>query len=193
MPRWRIGKYALPGIATVLTLVATMLYFVQSVYQQERTAREAEMLQRESDLFVTDIQKQLDNVEVERQSYQRTLDQLSEHLKHSGPNQDIVVLEQQITSVKNQLSAVQASLNTLNLALESSPEKALTLPLLRKDLDDFKVSNQRDLETLRGETTRSYDETKWLIGLILAAVIGMIVNNLLQTRSSNKQPQHRFE
>jgi hypothetical protein len=58
-------------------------------------------------------------------------------------------------------------------------------------MDDFKALTQRDLDSVRSEMARNYDLNKWLIGLILAAVLGTVVNNTLQARTTKAERQQR--
>jgi hypothetical protein len=70
--------------------------------------------------------------------------------------------------------------------LEADPEKALSVPLLRKDVDDLRDESRRDNDALRGQMSQMYDTTKWIIGLIAAGVIGTAFTNLFQF----KKPKH---
>ena len=63
----------------------------------------------------------------------------------------------------------------LNGAILASPDKAVALPLLRRDLDNLTNGTAAANLALRAEVDRVYDLTKWFIPLMLSTAGGMIV------------------
>lgn len=68
-------------------------------------------------------------------------------------------------------------LGRLEGAILQNPEKALSVPLLRRDLDNLERSYASGVESLRAEVERIYGVAKWFGGLILAMVIGVAINS----------------
>ncbi len=73
-----------------------------------------------------------------------------------------------------QLDAAQADIAKLNAAIQQSPDKALAVPLLRKDFDNMRDMYRHDLENTQSEISRVYDQNKWFIGLMFTMAIGII-------------------
>lgn len=91
----------------------------------------------------------------------------------------------QITSLTTQVESLQTQIKALNDAIGQSPDKALAVPLLRKDLDNLKDSNRHELDNTQAEITRVYDQNHWFIGLMVTmfvALLGIAITNFLQTR-----------
>ncbi|MGO9591389.1 MAG: hypothetical protein ACLP3K_15245 [Candidatus Acidiferrales bacterium] len=92
-----------------------------------------------------------------------------------------------IAKLQTQVNSLQTQLNQLNEAIGQSPEKALAIPLLKKDMDDFRDVYRRDMDSEHAEVDRVYDQNKWFIGLMFTlalGVMGLAVSNFVQVRRS---------
>jgi hypothetical protein len=98
-----------------------------------------------------------------------------------------------VGEISKSVTAQGASIESLNRAFLSDPERALSIPLLRKDVDLIRAGNQHDIDALRDDIKANLDLNKWLIGLIAAGVVGTILNNMLQGRRTDSGPRSRFE
>ncbi len=105
----------------------------------------------------------------------------------------IASLRAEVGGISKSLAAQGASIESLNRAFLSDPERALSIPLLRKDVDQIRAGNQHDIDALRDDMKANLDLNKWLIGLIAAGVVGTILNNMLQGRRTEASPRARFE
>jgi hypothetical protein len=89
--------------------------------------------------------------------------------------------------LRAQVESLTKQLQLLNDAIGQSPEKALAVPMLRKDLDNLRDSYHHDLDSIQSEISRVYDQNKWFIGLMLTMALGLLglaVSNFLQLRKS---------
>jgi hypothetical protein len=143
-------------------------------------------------IFHDQIEKDEQQIQAMQASISRSNEVLAEVLSHANPqtglptyDHDIALLQGEITSIKSDVANMQTSVDKLNAALLTTPDKALAVPLIRKDLDDFRLANQRDIDSMRLEMGRAYELNKWLIGFLLAAVVGTILNNILQQRGAS--------
>jgi len=186
------------NVAQTVTLIviglSTLFYFANMFIDQVKSKQQAVRLAAESDRTLEELMHQRAEIEESNRRYQDLLKQLSSNIRKtpggSFSSSELAVLKQDLNNVKSDLTGVRTSVDKLNDALGSNPEKAIALPLVKKDLEDLRNSTQRDLDALRGEMTRGYDLNKWLIGLILAAVLGTLINTRLQTR--NVLPPYEF-
>jgi vacuolar-type H+-ATPase subunit I/STV1 len=98
----------------------------------------------------------------------------------------IIALQARTDSINTTISSLNQKLDALNSVITSTPEKALALPLIKKDVEDLRAESGRQADEIRGEMNRMYDMNKWLMGLILAALVGTIINNVIQARKAEK-------
>ena len=174
--------------STIIAVVATATYFTIAL-NDYRASRErvsyAELESLRTKKSFDELRAQID----ERNAQTTQLVAELTRLAHTSPNnssavaQQLAVVQHSVDAQKDQIDDLRRTLDDLGKTIESSPEKAVTIPLLRKDLDDFKISSQRDMDSLRAEMLRSYELNKWLIGLMLAAVFGMVLKGVLESRT----------
>ncbi len=72
----------------------------------------------------------------------------------------------------------------LGNALVQNPEKALSVPLLRQDLERLADEQRRNVTSLSAEIGRAYDVNKWVIGLMSTAVLGLAMTNIFGRKAS---------
>lgn len=98
------------------------------------------------------------------------LDDLSRALSVPGTS---ISLEQR--QLAGRIAALDERLKSIEGAVIESPERALSIPLLRKDIaESIKRVDEYRLAS-RSETDRLYEQQKWIlggIGTVLLAVIG---------------------
>jgi hypothetical protein len=185
-----VGRGRLPQYIGIITaLLATILYFTTGFTELLKTRRDSaenRLHQVRSDELAARQEQMMKDLE----SRNRQLsDQISELTRGPDSKQiprELVLLRQGLADTNSTVVTLQTQVGTLTNALGNSPEKALTVPLLRKDVEDLRAATQRDLDSIRAEMGRNYDLNKWLIGLILAAVLGTVINSVMQSKSSKR-------
>jgi hypothetical protein len=176
--------------ATLIALGATASYFIVA-FNDYRASRERVSYAQLESLRTTesfnDLRAQIDERNARTAQLVSELSELAQSPSSSSPlvAQQLAVVRHDINLQKDELKDLRTSVDSLRKAIESSPEKAITIPLLTKDLDDYKTSSERDIESLRAEMLRGYELNKWLIGLMLAAVFGMVFKGVLESRGSH--------
>ena len=179
------------GISTLVAILATGLYFTNAIIERQRSMREREGLVEQVELVLKQVERAKDELSKSVAEQAQVLQQIRANIKNSSHNRDILLLQGDISEIHSDLSALHNSLDTINNAIGTNPEKAMSIPLMRKDIEDLKTANQRDLDSLRGEMARSYDLNKWLIGLILAAVLGTTISSWAQSRKPGRPAPKR--
>ncbi|HTC48755.1 MAG TPA: hypothetical protein VK722_15625 [Candidatus Aquilonibacter sp.] len=185
---------------TVVTATLALTFYTVNAFRDSRAQREREYINRAQ---IEEIMEEVQRSQEESKNARIQLDETLQRLSHlrgtgnttTGTEQRLAAITQDLSNVKQQVDTLQRGVDGISAAISSSPEKAVALPLLTKDVDDLKVSSEHDIEAVRSEMIRSYDQTKWLIGFILAALIGTVINSAIQSRGSRQQPHHvpRFE
>ncbi|MCP1994320.1 hypothetical protein [Flavobacterium sp. HSC-61S13] len=73
-------------------------------------------------------------------------------------------------------------MENLNKIILDNPEKVLSIPLLKNEIQHLKDQNEKDGKVLKVEIARAYDTNKWIIGLVctmLVSIIALNISNLL--------------
>jgi len=192
---YRRARVQLQYLSFIVAAIATLLYVFTSFRDLEETRGKSlnAMVQMDRAIQRLDAQKKdLEMANQRNEALIRQLQDLSAKNAGGGLNQSqITTLAENLSSAQAQLSSLKSSVDLLNQAIGSSPDKVIALPLLKQQMDDFKALTQRDVDSVRSEMARNYDLNKWLIGLILAAVLGTVVNNTLQARAPKAERQQR--
>ena len=96
------------------------------------------------------------------------------------------------SQVANEISTLDAKVNNLNAAILASPDKALAVPLLRRDIDTLTKRVEEIQAQGKADIDRLYEQQKWTlggIGTVLLAVAGGAITIILRSLpSSNKNP-----
>jgi hypothetical protein len=72
--------------------------------------------------------------------------------------------------VEARLAAAEEKLALVDKAIIDNPERAMSLPLLRRDMESLRS----DIQLARLEMERVFDLMKWFVGGLAAAVLGAI-------------------
>lgn len=164
---WSAAFTSLLGVVTVagiLTLYYSRLRPSGDVYLDE-AARLTKLNEEQNAQLRLTIERM--------QEMQESVDKLS----HAQPP------TLQVAKLTAEVNTLQSQMKELDDAIGLYPAKALAVPLLQKDVDDFKDTYRRDIETTQGEINRVYDQNKWFIGLMFTLALGVVslaVTNLVQ-------------
>jgi hypothetical protein len=82
----------------------------------------------------------------------------------------------------SRLDAIEAREGRLEQAILTNPEKALAMPMLRRDLDAAKETNAQAIAAVKANVDQVYDLTKWFIGALAVGVFSLAIPNLLSRR-----------
>ena len=94
-----------------------------------------------------------------------------ESLKNISPNQKISSV---ISSIEEKINSVTSKMEIIETAIVENPERAMSLPILRRDMDALSSDLRGDLAALRTEVDRVYDLNKWFIGLMATMSVGVL-------------------
>lgn len=87
-----------------------------------------------------------------------------------------------VKEIEAKIDTVNGKLDSLNKAILESPEKALALPLLRRDMDSLQKQYVSAVSNLEQEVSRAYDIFKWVTGTIFLGVISLAVGVFFKPR-----------
>jgi predicted RNase H-like nuclease (RuvC/YqgF family) len=93
-----------------------------------------------------------------------------------------VAVSSKLKELEAKVAAVDEKLGSINKAIMSSPEKALELPMLRRDILALQNQYENGTRSLEREINRAYDTIKWVIGTIVLGVLGLAASVFLRGR-----------
>jgi hypothetical protein len=85
--------------------------------------------------------------------------------------------------LEKQTGAVDQRMAKLEGVILAEPQKALELPLLKRDLQAFQQQFEHDLNGVKAENERVYDLMKWLVGLmalVSLSLVGAAISNVFK-------------
>jgi len=92
-----------------------------------------------------------------------------------------------IAAMRQDIDTLRGRIGQLEGAISESPTKAISLPLLKQDIENVKVSLQREIESSNKQIDRIYDQNKWFIGLMVTMTIGfvsMVIAHVVQLKKA---------
>lgn len=88
----------------------------------------------------------------------------------------------QISQMQDATKDLGTRLERLENAILASPAKALEIPLLQRDLENLRLTQQSNLVAVKDGVDRLYDLNKWLLGAMAISVITLALSNFLRPR-----------
>jgi hypothetical protein len=81
-----------------------------------------------------------------------------------------------IVDLQNQVSAMRDRFNLIDTAINENPQKAMSLPLIRKDLENVTADALASKVDTQAQIDRMYDLFKWFIpafGALVLSILGL--------------------
>jgi len=96
--------------------------------------------------------------------------------------------DERMETFEKQTGAVDQRMAKLEAVILAEPQKALELPLLKRDLQAFQIQVDHELNGVKAENERVYDLMKWLVGLmalVSLSLVGAAVSNVFKREQSS--------
>jgi len=126
---------------------------------------------------ILDLNKQILDLKIELKKSEKNAKN-TEVIKQSSD--ESVKSSKEFLLLKNEVE------NLNNLILDS-PEKAISVPLLKIEIENQKEQNEKDLKSIKEDISRVYDMNKWIIGLVFTMLVSIIVLNISNLFAKNKK------
>lgn len=91
----------------------------------------------------------------------------------------------EVAGIKAAIANLDTRFGALETALGNDTARALSVPLLRKDIENLGLSSHVEIAAAKAEIDRVYDQNKWFLGLVGTMAIGLLglaISSLLQGR-----------
>lgn len=89
----------------------------------------------------------------------------------------------QISALRRQVESITKRQEKIEEAIQTNPEKALSLPLLRKDIDSIRDNGAQSIAAIKASVDQVYDLTKWLLGSLAVGIISLAIANFVQRKT----------
>lgn len=99
--------------------------------------------------------------------------ELRAQLKALGKPSSNKLINGELQSMRSTVDDVSNRQKQIEQVILTTPEKALAIPILRKDIDAEKESATQSSLALRASIDQVYDLTKWLLGTMAISIVGL--------------------
>jgi hypothetical protein len=169
------------GIAGVASAAAIAFAFYGFFNSNSRTSTITSKSYEE----IQTLQQQIVEIKNENERLSMALNSIT----FSKTNQASTDAVTQIAALHADVQTLGKRVDELDDAIMDDPTKALSVPLLRRDLESLKSDYQRDSDSSAKQIDRIYDQNKWFIGLMFSMAIGLIglaISNFIQARKKSE-------
>ncbi|TCP98159.1 hypothetical protein C8J46_105312 [Sphingomonas sp. PP-F2F-A104-K0414] len=91
----------------------------------------------------------------------------------------------QLARLSSKLDVISARQAKLEEAIQRSPEEALTMPLMKRDIENIKDGNQQSIAMIKASVDQIYNLTQWLLGALTLGVLALVATTFMQRRGGN--------
>jgi hypothetical protein len=178
--RRMVAWVAIAAASAAMTATIAQYYSTQRA-QTESITRLAATLPDVS----PDFRKELDGVKLSVKEVKATLDSLSAAPAEPSAKIALARTDESMKLFGTRLAAIEA-------AIQESPEKALSIPLIRKDLSQSEKRIEEIHGIMKADIDRLYDQNRWIlggIGTVLVTVIAGAAGIIFKTSGKNAKKE----
>ncbi|EJL6735639.1 hypothetical protein NMR87_004494 [Vibrio alginolyticus] len=157
------------GTASALTIGMIASMFINLFLDEAKTFTKSELTN-----IVIELREELEVQDNRIQVISKSLDDVNKKIISLSSIPDSSGWKIEASSLSADSEVLKAKLQALENALTVNPEKALAVPILRKDLDNIEKGLRSELQQTRLEINRMYDQNKWFIGLMLTMAVSVL-------------------
>ncbi len=166
--------FQLAGV--VIAVVAGLLAAVLSATQTGTTQQSITINRQEFD----DIKAEIASIATDLESLKTTVQALTQIPDQSQIGAQLARLDTSVTGLQTRQSQLEQ-------VILDSPAKALEIPLLRRDIDNLKSSQQETSLAIRQSIDQVYDLNKWLLGAMAVSIVTIAIGNYLKGKETDKK------
>lgn len=178
----RLKTMKLVSISVALALSAALMSFVTSKFvglDMNRSILSGLVTNFEPEKFATI--DQVNDLKASNAKIQEALTAALDTIAKSGGGDAAQAFE--LSSLKASVTLVDQRLAVIERSISESPEKALSIPLLRKDQETLAKEIDTGRAAVSIELARIYDQQKWMlggVGTVLVAVVAALFTALFK-------------
>jgi len=176
--KWAATFSATVGVVAIIANSYSLASFSSSDLFSSRPGIEIQ--------FLHDI----DALKTGNKSLAQSLSKLDSQLSAISTPDTKTETARQIAALSDRLKNIDERLAAIDAVIIENPTKALSIPLLRQDLDNVKDDYEADRAAVSKEIDRIYDQNKWFIGLMFTMAFGIIslaLSSFLQSKKTESE------
>ncbi|WP_163131041.1 hypothetical protein [Agarivorans sp. Alg241-V36] len=89
-----------------------------------------------------------------------------------------------IAELENRINDLSGTLDKLNNAILESPQKALELPLLKRDIVSLQSQLDSTVTNIDKQVSRAYDMFKWITGSLVLGLISLAIGLFVREKNT---------
>ncbi|MEC3947583.1 hypothetical protein [Sphingobium sp. HWE2-09] len=93
-----------------------------------------------------------------------------------------VALKVALENIQRRISEIEKRQAALDNIILDNPSKALELPLLKRDVETVRQSNEQSITAIRQSVDQIYDLNKWLLGSMAVGVICLALSHFFRRK-----------
>ncbi|MBC7844873.1 MAG: hypothetical protein H7Y10_00090 [Flavobacterium sp.] len=130
----------------------------------------------DNSIKIQELENQILKLKSERIISKNSIDSM----KISKVDNDKFNLSAEVFTLKSQIES-------LNKVILDNPEKAISVPLLKVEIQNQKDQNEKEIKSIKDDIARVYDINKWIIGLVFTMLVSIIILNISNLFVKNKK------
>ena len=116
----------------------------------------------------------------------KRLEDIKRQLQKTIEQQEALASREQLppplSVLEARLEKVEEQQQRLDRIIVDDPDKALELPLMRRDLEALEQKQAVAIDSVRRSVEQVYDLSKWLIGALALGIISLAANTFLRRK-----------
>jgi len=170
------------NLLRVVSLLAAMIVAILSGYIAVKKTVGIEIPGLQQQAVSAEVKKEL-QLEIEAlRSQVKTLKLDTQKLTQLPPENKMAI---QFAHTQESVTGLGSRLEKIEAAILASPAKALEIPLLQRDIENLRITQQSSLIAVKEGVDRLYDINKWLLGAMAISIITLALSNFLRPKESS--------
>lgn len=87
-----------------------------------------------------------------------------------------------IAEIETDIATLKENMDGINSVIMETPQKALQIPILRKDIEALRNELLVGMKSIEREVSRAYETIRWVIGTILFGILSLSASILFKGR-----------
>jgi hypothetical protein len=146
---------------------------MERVPLREQTTQTAAIALKDQVVQMERVKSELDHLSTE-------FNDIRDSVKAASNLPEKSKLSFQLQQIQKSVADIQNREGQLEQVILTSASRALEIPLIKRDLENLKATQQTAILTIKEDFDRTYDLSKWLLGALAVGIITLAIGNFLK-------------